>query len=388
MKKYFFIILSLLMIGVGCKNDKQPINTSKNSVISKDSFNLSGTIYDCENCMLSIKYESARGDEIDSFKVANNKFKFKGKLSEPQLVELIYTPKKSIELFLANGEFSRITISEQSYKVVAGKTPQEYLNYKNATSYLDEEMLRIDEKYKSAQEANNKTAMDSLKNLIDNLRTKKQESVKDFITENPSSQVGVYALITTYYGDFNTQWLEQALMALDTTIHTQHDWKYLRKEVLLPAKATEIGKIPPQFDMKSVTGRQVKLNEFKGKIVLIDFWASWCVPCRAFNKELVNIYSKYEKHGFEIISISLDTKEDNWTLAAEKDKISWTNFCDLKGFSNQAAASYGIKAIPASFLIDQQGHVINKHLKSSEIENILDQYLIKKINHSDSVTQY
>lgn len=369
------LILILAIFFVNCNNNSNN-NGLSNSNLEEDEFVLKGNISTCKECIISIAYDGINGPVNDSIKANEGWFEFSGQLAEPQLVELAYSSDKSINIFLANREFSEIEIDalDQSYTVKKGQTPSDYLRYKEITSSLDLEIQKTDEQYGKALESGD-VATNSLEALIHGLQEKKQEMVKNFVIANPSSQVGVYAIITTYYSRFNVDWLEEALMSLDTTIQKQKDWIYLNREVLGPAKATEVGKKPPQFDMIDIEGKRLNLDEFKGKVVLIDFWASWCVPCRVKNKELVDIYTKYKNRGFEIIGISLDGKEENWRSASLKDNISWVNFCDLKAFSNKAAASYGIKAIPSSFLLDQQGIVIGKNLERNKLIEKLDEYL-------------
>jgi thiol-disulfide isomerase/thioredoxin len=133
------------------------------------------------------------------------------------------------------------------------------------------------------------------------------------------------------------------------------------------AKAAQVEKKAKDFTQVSSTGKLVKLSDFEGKYILLDFWASWCGPCRKEHPDFVRTYQAYKQKGFEIISISLDDKENAWLGAIAKDNMSWTNTSDLKGFQNEVAFDYGVQAIPANFLIDPKGNIIAKDLKGEEL---------------------
>lgn len=109
---------------------------------------------------------------------------------------------------------------------------------------------------------------------------------------------------------------------------------------------------------KDLNNKEVKLSDFKNKVIMLDFWASWCVPCRYENKDLGEFFKKYNQNGFEVVSFSIDTGLDAWKFASQQDSITWTNISDLKGFYSSQAASYKVRGIPKSFLIDKNGTIV------------------------------
>jgi thiol-disulfide isomerase/thioredoxin len=142
---------------------------------------------------------------------------------------------------------------------------------------------------------------------------------------------------------------------------------------------TNIGDEAPEIDMAGVDGKNIKLSSLRGKLVLIDFWASWCGPCRRENPNVVGAYEKYNKakfktaKGFDIFSVSLDQNKDAWTAAIQKDGLVWKNHVsDLKGWQNGAAAVYGVGSIPMSFLVDEKGIIVAKNLRGLELHKQLD----------------
>ena len=137
-------------------------------------------------------------------------------------------------------------------------------------------------------------------------------------------------------------------------------------------KALLVGTLAPDIVLPSPEGNVLKLSDLRGKVVLIDFWASWCGPCRRENPNVVRLYDKYNVKGFEIFSVSLDKDKNAWIKAIKDDKLGWSNHVsDLKYWSSEAAKLYGISSIPSTILLDKDGRIIAKNLRGRELENKL-----------------
>lgn len=137
----------------------------------------------------------------------------------------------------------------------------------------------------------------------------------------------------------------------------------------------KMGSLMPDFKQNDVNGKPVSLSSFRGKYVLIDFWASWCGPCRKENPNVVKAYNQFHSKGFDIVGVSLDEEKHDWIGAVKKDKLTWTQVSDLKGWESQVARLYNVTAIPTNFLINGNGKILASNLRGNDLENKLQELL-------------
>lgn len=131
----------------------------------------------------------------------------------------------------------------------------------------------------------------------------------------------------------------------------------------------KVGEIAPEISLKNAKDSLISLSSFRGKVVLVDFWASWCGPCRAANPSVVKLYNKYRLKGFEVFGVSIDNKRKAWLTAVKQDKIKYTQVNDSAGWNSKVGERYGINEIPASFLLDKTGKIVAVDLDGTELEN-------------------
>lgn len=220
------------------------------------------------------------------------------------------------------------------------------------------------------KDINPREAGDSTIKAYNNQIMALQRKMDTDITNFVSTQKGgpaTYFAVTYVVQKPNIALLEKAMERLKTDAPNSLFTDRLEKRIA-SIGALEIGGLAPEIELLNPQGEKVKLSSLRGKVVLVDFWASWCRPCRAENPNVVRMYNKYHDQGFEVFSVSLDNSADRWKQAIIQDKLTWTHVSDLKGWKSSAAALYEVSGIPKTFLLDKNGRIIGKDLRGPALE--------------------
>lgn len=281
--------------------------------------------------------------------------------------------KIGLRLFVEPGKIT--IVHEDSFpnvKISGSKTEIEYELVKAQTADLEKTMQNEYNNYMQARQQGDTTALKNAEMKIDSLFDQETQVYGDYAKNNPTSSFAIFAL-ENYSGSYlDPDKIEPIFNKFSTKIKTSEEGRELKHRLDL-AKASTVGKFALDFELPDTLGHPIKLSSFRGKYTLLDFWASWCGPCRAENPNVVKVFNKYKEKGFTILSVSLDSKDgkQKWIDAIHKDQLTWTHVSDLNSWSNKAAKLYGIQAIPSNFLIDPSGKIVAKNLRGEDLENKL-----------------
>ena len=195
-----------------------------------------------------------------------------------------------------------------------------------------------------------------------------------FVKANPTSWVSLDAMQFAAGAVPQYAELESLYNALSPTLqNTPEGQRY--KQLLHDIKAVAVGAQAPDFTQQTLDGKQVSLTDYRGKYVLVDFWASWCGPCRQENPTVTKVYNEFKNKNFDILAVSLDEKKGNWLKAVQEDQLAWTQAVDLRGFESDIARRYHIQAIPQNFLVDPTGRIVAANLRGDELRAALARFI-------------
>ena len=355
---------------MACKNNGSSNGKSERN--SDSSFQVSGKISGIDTGWIYLFRVEKNEDKVDSVRASHGEFEIKGKISHPEFCLLGYYENGDkqfpFSFFLDN---SNIKIdakkdSVNSLKVTGSPTQDELKAYDEKNKHLQVKNKELARQYQIAMINRDKQKIDSIYMAAGNLQEEAKKISTDYAKANRASYVAIYQLNRNFSEDEDPSDAQPAFDSLEPRIQQSFFGSNL-KQALDNAHRTAIGTQAPDFTLNDINGKPVSLNSYKGKYTLVDFWASWCGPCRQENPEVVKAFQKFKPKGFEILGVSLDEEKDKWIIAIQKDGLSWTHVSDLKGWQSDVAALYGVRAIPMNFLLDKDGKIIAKGLRGEEL---------------------
>jgi peroxiredoxin len=379
MKKILFYIISFLPLMVFAQTEGQ--------------FNIKGKVGTLSApARIYLIYQVGANQVIDSAIIANGVFNLSGKILNPSAAILVMdrygiglakldTSADNVNLYVDKGEFSITSpdllskakisgslINDDNQKLLAQLQP---LNEK--AKELKAEVDATPNEKKNTPEFQN-----AMQAKYKQLQLTQKGILKTFILTNTDSYLSLLVLNSVGGPSPDVAELDPLYNSLSDRLKATETAKIF-KVSLEKTRLTAVGVTAPDFTQADVNGVPVKLSSFKGKYVLIDFWASWCGPCRQENPNVVKVYNKYKDKNFTILGVSLDRPEgkNDWLAAIKNDGLNWTQVSDLKFWQNEAAALYFISAIPSNFLIGPDGKIIAKNLRGDDLESKLEEVLGK-----------
>ena len=378
MKKIAFLSICCLLAMSSCTDENSPSFTLKGKL---GNWSDPATIY--------LSYWDDGNEYLDTTRLSKGSFSFEGTVGEPAPARLIldYTGEGMgqaaqaghiLYLYLENGTVKlKSPDSLQNSQFINSPINEEHLAYLDFIGgQIQDLAARMNQKMMQATpEQLNDSAFNAQLNLeykqLLNERTQKQQQ---YVRDHPDSYFSVVALSESVSSDFDVEEIEPLFLSIDEKYRETFPGKAFAQRIEA-AKTIGIGKKAPGFTQNDPDGNPVSLSDYLGKYVLLDFWASWCGPCRQENPNLVKAYAAYKDKGFEILGVSLDNKDgkEAWVNAIEKDGLTWTQVSDLNSWNNEVARSYGVRAVPQSYLIDPQGVIVAQNLRGETLEETLEE---------------
>lgn len=370
------------------------MSSCKDKVPQPDGYVIDGTatgIYNGIRVHLQTTNEQGRPVTINTAIVMDEKFKFEGKLEHP---EMLYISANSVTgnlPLMVENSYITLNLNKQNIiksEVKGSKSNDIYNEFIEARN-----KARLDVQTSSVKLDDAKFIKDSVniefysKQLRDALEHN-QNFQTDFIEKYPNSFVSLFIIgaqtnlkdvdVETYESAFNKLNSELKSSKLGVQVSTKIDQI---KELQRKSLALAIGKKAPDFTAPDPNGNNVSLYDIQGKVTIIDFWAAWCAPCRRENPNVVKIYNQFHDKGLEIIGVSLDgtprqgDAKEAWLKAIDDDKLTWHHVSNLQYFNDPVARQYDINAIPATFIIDEQGTIVAKNLRGIALEQKIAELL-------------
>ena len=371
------VILSIFFLFPSCNKEN---NKEKTAAATEHKYTITGKIANKLGDMVALEkvLPNAKPLTIDSVKLNGaNEFHFTGHVDEPGFYQLRLS-KKIYVLFILDNVKTEINVTGDVLKgeyTIKGAKDNIYLkDADKLATLLDGEYRELTDKYSKAVEEENKIKIEAGRAELEGYLKKRNGQTKNLIRKMGTSPAIFYALNMLEDQENEFPFLD-SLAQRFSAANVKNPFVEIFVNQVNSKRKLSIGQPAPDITLNSPEGRPVSLSSLKGKYVLIDFWASWCGPCRQENPNVVKLYNRFKNKNFEIFGVSLDKDKDNWVKAIEKDGLVWVHVSDLQSWNSAGGRAYQINSIPATYLVGPKGEIVAKNLRGRELENTLEKLL-------------
>ncbi len=311
--------------------------------------------------------------------LAQGRFEVKITQPSPTLYSLVIKedPAGRLLFFADNGivQIDAVKGNIANAKISGSLSNKEFSQYNSMVASYDLKLASIQQVYSELEQSGELLPkQDSLENVFNLTVQKKDSSIQSWIKTHTQSFVSPLVMILNYADNGDPVMMRPMFDGFTSDVKKSYYGNFL-DGLMARKEGLNIGKNAPLFSQSDPQGKPITLESFRGKYVLIDFWASWCGPCRQENPNLVRTYQKFKNRNLEILGVSLDNSKDKWLQAIKDDQLTWPHVSDLKFWRNEVAVQYGVQSIPANFLLDKEGKIIAKGLRGQALERTLEQLL-------------
>lgn len=316
--------------------------------------------------------------EIDTAVVENGLFTFSGASKVPQLYYVFVDGAKgNSPIILENGKISfKAQKDSLPFAEIKGTLQNDlFMGYLEESRTLSSMSKSMNAEFRKATTARDTATIEALRAEYTELQERGKAFELDFVKEHPDALIS--ALILEKIAGMRSlpfKEIDSLYNAFSPEVKASRPGQRMKKE-LDKSRATAIGTKAPEFTGPTPDGQSLALNEVKGKLTLVDFWAAWCKPCRMENPNIVSVYQKYKDKGFNVVGVSLDRKKEDWLGAIESDGLEWNHVSHLQYFRDPIAELYNVNAIPAAFLLDENGVIVAKNLRGTALEETVSRLL-------------